>query len=285
MKKYFTGEIYLFGEKPQKDNFQIDVPFVDQTNASDEVLINLPNSDMKVSSQEKIEILKKDIPFEMIEIIKNNYISVENQKKLYQEIEDDYLSLQDTLVWGKTVPTYLELSNTLWLAYKCLEGIKSQSYTNRLATQSLIWVENDSIKGMISRQYKYYASKKMFKDDTTRKEKAISFVLSFLRKDAGYKIPKYLGVIQSIQEYVYKSHGITPGDYSFFAALLENGQANENLNVLVDLGIPTSAIKKISKKIPENLETDQQVIQYIKKNMNNLGNNLDQYEINLINRI
>ncbi|MBZ2405767.1 DEAD/DEAH box helicase [Liquorilactobacillus hordei] len=285
MKKYFTGEIYLFGERPQKDNFQIDVPFVEQTNASDEVLINLPNSDMKDSSQEKIEILKKTIPFQMIEIIKNNYISVEGQKKLYQEIENDYLDLQDKLVWKKTVPTYLELSKTLWLVYKCLEDTKSQRYTNGLASQSLIWVESDSIKGMISRQYSYYVKQKKFKDDTARKERAISFVLSFIRKEAGYKIPKYLGVIQSIQEYVYKSHGITPGDYSFFAALLENGQANENLNVLVDLGIPTSAIKKISKKIPENLETDQQVIQYIKKNMNDLSNKLDPYEIELINRI
>ncbi|MFT8823765.1 DEAD/DEAH box helicase, partial [Liquorilactobacillus satsumensis] len=45
LKKYFTGEVYLFGEAPEKNNFQIDVPFVEQANASDEVLINLPNSD------------------------------------------------------------------------------------------------------------------------------------------------------------------------------------------------------------------------------------------------
>lgn len=284
MKKYFTGEVYLFGEKPEKNDFKIDVPFVEQTNASDEVLINLPYSEMKEDSQKRIEILKGNIPTELIEIIKNNYVSVDEQKQLYQEIEKNYLVLADKLVWKNPIPSYQELSYTLGLVYKHLDGV-SLKYTNMLAAQSLIWVGNSSMKNMVSRQYNFYTKSSSFKDETTRREKAISFVLSFLRKEAGYRIPKYLGVIQTIQEYVYQNHQMVPGDYTFFSALLENGQANENLNMLVDLGVPTSAIKKISAGVPKDFETDQQVIKYIKKNIDRFSSKLDQYEINLINRL
>ena len=43
MGKYYTGNVYLFNEELQPEEFSIDVPFVDQNNISDEILFNIPD--------------------------------------------------------------------------------------------------------------------------------------------------------------------------------------------------------------------------------------------------
>lgn len=78
MGHYFTGNVFLFNEEPDLENFIIDVPSIDQNEVSDEILVNIP--DMDVVDMERKEQLNYDIDMELQTIIKNNLISVRGQK-------------------------------------------------------------------------------------------------------------------------------------------------------------------------------------------------------------
>lgn len=75
MGKYYTGNVYLFNEELQPEEFSIDVPFVDQNNISDEILFNIPDEFVKDKSRK--ELLVSEIPHDLQIIIRNNLISVE----------------------------------------------------------------------------------------------------------------------------------------------------------------------------------------------------------------
>ncbi|MGF2146432.1 DEAD/DEAH box helicase [Vagococcus fluvialis] len=297
MNKYFTGEVFIFGHIPTEEYFQIDVPFVEQKNISNEILINLDENEVKEENSERLNDLKKDIPEELLDIMKKNIINITGQKKLYRYLDENYKELHSKLAWGN-IPNFNQLSETLFLAYRFLENENTnQKYTNMLAARFLSVISSTSLKKVIANQYdfqydvdiKNYLKKgqelnedALNKIDKRATEKAIKDILSFVRKDAGYTIPKLLNVLQSIQEYVYTKHNLQFGDYGYFSASLENEQVDERLRMLIDFGVPTSAIKSISKLIPSNLENDEDIINYINNNFENVTQNLIIYEKQLL---
>jgi hypothetical protein len=94
-----------------------------------------------------------------------------------------------------------------------------------------------------------------------------------------YKVPKWLSVINEIQRFVCVEYGLRAGNYIFYANLIENDFLRENLAILAEYGIPSSAIRKLEKQIPEDLDQDN-VLDYIRDNRINESNDLLEYEKN-----
>lgn len=285
MNRYFTGEVYIFGSIPKKEEFQIDVPFVEQNKISDEVLVNLDEYEIKEKNLLRLGELLEDIPEDLMTIFKKNTININGQKNLYSYLERNYRELHSILFWNRGIPTFELLAKTLNLAYRFLEDKESERYARMQATLSLKVVNSSSLKNAIIGQIEYKLKKSDSSDIEEITEKVISDVLSFIRKDAGYKIPKLLNVIQTIQQYVFQKHELPAGDYSYFAASLENEQVDGRLRMLVDFGVPSSAIKKISKAIPVELESEDRVLNYIKNNFQEVSKNLIYYEKKLLAEI
>ncbi|MNQ62457.1 hypothetical protein D3C85_768020 [compost metagenome] len=80
-----------------------------------------------------------------------------------------------------------------------------------------------------------------------------------------YKIPKWLSVMNEIQKLVCYERGLRPGNYRIYANLIENDFLQDNLSILGEYGIPSSALRKLEKLVPKNLSEDA-VINYIKEN-------------------
>ena len=72
-------------------------------------------------------------------------------------------------------------------------------------------------------------------------------------------------------------HNKKAGSYTYFVQQLENDFIPDNLSILSEFGIPTSAIRKIANLIPQNLSEDA-TIEYIKKHKSALTRLLLQYE-------
>jgi hypothetical protein len=49
---------------------------------------------------------------------------------------------------------------------------------------------------------------------------------------------------------------LKPGNYRFYASQIENDFVRENLSILLEYGIPRSAINKLEKYIPIDLNED-----------------------------
>ena len=59
---------------------------------------------------------------------------------------------------------------------------------------------------------------------------------------------------------------------------LENDFIRENLSILIEFGIPSNAVRRLEKIIPANLSEDE-VIEFIKKNRSNMKEYLLPYEM------
>lgn len=110
-------------------------------------------------------------------------------------------------------------------------------------------------------------------------EKAIKDSLSFIRNDAGFKIPKLLNVLQSIQEYVYRERNIVPMDYLYFSASLENNNDDFRLSFLVYFQV---LLKKISPHIPQYLKSKGEIMIFINENKERFSDILAEYEKGLL---
>lgn len=274
MNQHFTGKVYLFIEEPESEHFVIDVPIIDQDEVSDEILINIPDIDVK--DKDRIAELNSDIDDALKEIIKDNLISVKGQKQLYNHILENYGTLS-YLRW-RNIPTYEQLWQTLYLGYKYLKSNDNPSFARLKATTALKIV-NKSVKQVISEQKDYYV-KQNIRDP---ENEAIDFVLRFQRSDASFEIPKLLAVVESIQKFVFEKVGIKEyGDYSMFSSMLENDQIDEQLQFLIDYGVPSSAIKKIHRDVSSEIDGDFAVMQYIRDNRSTIYPKLLSYEQNLL---
>lgn len=274
MGHYFTGNVFLFNEEPELENFTIDVPSIDQKEVSDEILVNIPNED--VIDKERKEQLNFEIDNELQTIIKENLISIRGQKALYKFILDHYDQL-DYLKWS-SIPDYNQLWQTLYLGYKFLKGIDNERWMTNKAVTALKLV-NLPLPQVINEQKNYF-EKKHKKDPLNF---AIDSILKFQRTEANFEIPKVLAVIESIQKYVFRIKGIKNfGDYTFFASILENEKVDERFQFLIDYGVPSSAIKKISEIVPKEIEGDSNIVKYLKSNIDNIDHILLSYEKTLI---
>lgn len=274
MGHHFTGNVYLFNEELEAEQFVIDVPSIDQKEVSDEILVNIPDQD--VIDKSRKEELIAEIDEELEEIIKKNLVSVVGQKKLYNFIKENYGEL-DYMKW-RSIPNYEQLWRTLHLGYMFLESNSNEGYAKSIAVSSLDLVNLSLPQAILKLKRRYEKN-----SEKNLTNKAIDDVLKFQKNEAKFKIPKILAVVESIQKYAFEQKDISDyGDYTFFSALLENEKIDERFQFLIDYGVPSSAIKKMSKIVPGDINTDTDIISFIKNNFSNIELVLITYEKNLL---
>lgn len=276
MGQYYTGNVYVFNEELKPENFVIDVPVIDQIDVSDEILINIPDKDIR--DCKRVTELKENLDDEVQEIIKRNLISVSGQKELYKYLEEECSSL-DYLKWNQ-MPSYEQLWQTIHLGYRFLSNNNNLAWAQKTAVTALDLVKLP-LKEVIEKNATYLEGEKK-KDPINA---SIYETLNFQREYANFKIPKLLAVIESIQKYVFQKHNHEKyGEYSYFAARLENDKVPERLQFLADYGVPSSAIIKLNKMIPPKIDSDQALLNYIRENKISIENNLISYEKNLLSK-
>ena len=84
----------------------------------------------------------------------------------------------------------------------------------------------------------------MWKKKTEILDAAIQSTFQIVRHWFQYKVPKWIGVVNSIQEYICEGVEKKPGNYSYYAKLIENEGIPENIALLLEYNIPASTIKK-----------------------------------------
>ena len=274
MMKYYTGNIFYFDNPPERKDEFIDIPVVDQDLQS-EILLNIDENDLKQSKLEDFQKLVEGVPEDLIEIFKNNYYDVEKQKSLFKYLISNGEQL-DVLNWSTPMPDYDVLSETFRIINEGLigKGGAAHRYTAKKCQQII----NNNLSSAIQTelQHLYNKEENSYKGREELLNEAISNIFSFIKNQAKYEIPKVLSILQSIVNYIQKSDS---ADYSLFIAKLEHEGVDENLSVLLDFGVPSSALRKI--RIPRDVEA----IDYVKENLELLSNRLLNYEIAKLSQI
>lgn len=278
MMIHYTGRVFNFNPIPQKEIIEVDIPFFDQNPISDEVLINLERNDVQEQWKVKYDSFD-EIPSELKSIIKRNGVSIEGQLKIYKDIYSDFDTNYKYICWSG-YPSYEQLKFIFNLAWNNL--IKNGETTSPMTCPKLIKMTfdygiNKSIKVLISDSYKYKRKTLSNPSNEEILDLCIAETYQILKHWFSYKVPKWLSVINSIQHYVCSNKGCSPGDYSFYSNEIENEFIPHNLNILMEYGIPNSAIKKMANNIPSDIK-DEEIIRYIDKHKLYMLDDLIKYE-------
>ncbi|PYZ96629.1 helicase-like protein [Alteribacter lacisalsi] len=250
MKKHYVGDIYSFYSPPTEQDKEVDFPWYTQNDVSDEILIQLSDSDLKTTSIKQIEeyTSQKVLPLDVIQ--QNSNISVSGQINLAKEIESNVTYYQSHLSWTG-IPKYKSLEVTCCLMWDHIVKPSHYIFTGRQLTFFINKYKqvNSHIPTFIDT---------LMKRNAIDADKAVQQMSSIVKNWFEYKFPKYLMALDRIQKSVFEKHGIVPGDYKYFSSSIESAFCHPSLAALQEFGLPISVLKKLEKILP-SLAKDQEV--------------------------
>lgn len=257
---HYTGNIYNFNPIPENTQIIIDIPFFEQNPISNEVLIQLEENEVIDTESDQYKSIA-DIPHLEKEVIKNNGVVVFGQKNIIEIIRQDISSKYHLISWNN-YPTKEQLEYVLGLAWNNLRKpteTGGQMTLRALVTVTQIYGYNQSIWNLVENTLSYLKRlpRNSDKTESELRDEAIMQSFQTLKHWFEYKVPKWLSVLNSIQQFVCNESGLRAGNYSYFSNLIENDFLRENLTILSEFGIPNSAIRKLEKLIPDNISQDE----------------------------
>jgi hypothetical protein len=257
---HYIGKIYNFNPVPENKQVAIDIPFFEQNPISDEVLINLEANEVKEINRQQSQRIE-NLPQVEREIIKQNGVQVFGQKNIIETIRLDLPNKYHLVSWNR-FPTTEQLQYVLSLAWNNLlkpnESVMPMTL-NGLVTVTQIYGYNQSVGNLINNNFSYFKTLAAYSNlsDNEIMDEAIRSSFQVLKHWLEYKVPKWLSVINSIQEFICLEKGLRPGNYSYFSNLIENDFLRENMILLSEFGIPSSAIRKLEQIIPANISQEE----------------------------
>ena len=266
MMVHYIGNIYNFNPEPPIENMIVDIPFFEQDPVSDEVLININYKDIRDKNSNQYKELES-IPEDIKQLVRNNGVSIKGQIEVLRILEKDIENKYNLVSWSG-FPTYEQLNYVLSLAWD--NFINMGETTKPMTIKKLIKVTFDygndfNINRLVNENFSYLKSKNNGKTNIELLDNAIQQSFQILKHWFQYKVPKWLSVINNLQEFICNKKDIKPGNYIFYANQIENEFIRDNLSVLYEYGVPSSAIRKLADKIPSDIDEDK-VIEYIKNN-------------------
>lgn len=290
MMEHYIGRIFNFCQIPQQDTIVIDIPFYEQDPKilTDEILIHIKEDDVKQQVRNRYEQINS-LPTDLLKVIKQNGVSVDGQVRVYNKLVHD-IKLENSLqnIQWSQLPTWEQMNYILQVAENNLFNFEGKKGV--FSVKQLAWYLNEyrTKKNVIDIVNDIYVERiKSIKNLTRdRKEKyydeAVEMAFHLYRHWFQFTVPKAFRVVDSIQRIICKKRNIKPGSYSFFVQQLENDFIRDNLSILVEFGIPSSAVRRLEKVIPSNLSEDE-VINFIRCNRNELNKVLLPYECERLN--
>ena len=287
MMEHYIGNVYSFVRQPEKKEFIVDFPFVEQDKdvLTDEILINIERKDVKSQVKERYEALNR-YPDDLKKILKINGTNINGQMAIYYALEKDINNKRDWITWSQ-----MPSSDAMMYVLSLAEGnIFEFDKHGVISVKQLVMLldtyrSKKTIMALVNHNKQYALQKRKSIPSEEQlmaiNDNAIETAFHVYRHWFQFKVPKAFRVVDSLQRYVCEKHGIKPGSYSYFVQQLENDFVPESLSILTEYGIPNTTILKISEVIPKNLLEDD-VIEFIKKNRTEVYSILSPYEIERI---
>lgn len=312
LMQHYSGTIINLKKPPQKSNYIVEIPLIKQNPISDEILVNIPESDIKDIGHNRNRYNNfKQLDSELQEILKRNAVSISGQLKILRQLQYDIESNNPYLL------SLIKWTGIDGLLYKRLEYIFNLCWDNLSENneselpRSQKWIVNktagycfnNSLGKLIDEELAYrikdYCNKneesyisinQALKSHPEQIQNIIdtTFEVMFkLQKNwFQYKIPKWINVVDSLQKYILNKKQQQAGNYLYVSEMIENGFINNNLRILFEYGVPESAILKIQQVYIKDifLLAEEEVINFIKKNRESIFSILTKYECDTLVR-
>lgn len=267
MMIHYIGKVYNFNPPIAKlENMIVDIPFFQQSPIKDEVLIHLDSNEVIDKTTEQYKKINQ-INNKEKQLFKKNGVLVDGQKIILDILRKDIDSKRKLIVWTG-YPNWEELEYIFSLGWNYLLKSTETTYPmtlKKLTKLTLDYGIKQDIHYLIKSNVKFFETQAKYANSTKSEilDEAIRDAFNILRHWFQYKIPKILRTVHSLQEFVCEEKGIKSGNYSYYADRIESDFIRDNLSILLEYGIPKSAIKKIEEYIQKDINEDE-VIRIVK---------------------
>jgi hypothetical protein len=242
MFKHFVGRVFLFNPAPQDALPDIEIPVMSQpADTPVELLLAIEAEDLTPSSRARIQrYLDQDVL--SVDVLRANAgVDLDAQLALAKAFARDPEGWSNQISW-RGFPQYEQLLAVTNLMFEHFSPVARRWGAWSAAQLTLlIWrsFNNATPHDLILQQLPYAASRGASVDDV------VLSVLTFQRSGLTFGFPKYLRVVDSVQEAVLGRAGVRTGDYSQFAAAAEAGFLPAPLAALDEYGLPLEVAGKL----------------------------------------
>ena len=257
MFHHFVGRVFLFSAPPQDDLPFVDVPLVNQgEDTPDSFLIHLEDDFLVDESKLRMRALHNSA-YLSIEVMRSNSgIDPSAQIELAKEIHQNFDHLR-MLSW-RGFPDYEQLKfscELIWRFFTTGRKFGGVSSGSQLAFRIDRLSKARSVKKLIF--------KELATQDEPDADAAVEDVLDFTRTWAAFHFPRYLMALDRIQREVFERGKLAfsgkPGDYSAFAASVENLFTSSGLVALDEYGIPLQIAEQLGPFLGNHDTVDEAI--------------------------
>lgn len=246
MFKHFIGRVFLFNAPPDDDLPDIEIPAISQPpDTPTGLLLAMDEEDLTEESRARIQpyLEQETLPVEVLR--KNTSINLDAQLALAEELGRDPQKWSERLAW-RGFPKYHDLEAVCDLLYEYFSSaaVRWGVWTPGQLTL-MIWrsYKGDRPRKLIDHQFEYE------KNHGVSIDEVILSVLTFQRSGLTFGFPKYLRVVNDIQQAVLGRAGVRYSDFQPFAAAAENAFLGSALAALDEYGLPMEVARKLANAL------------------------------------
>jgi len=251
MFQHFVGKVYLFNAPPQDDLPFVDVPLINQSPTTpDSLLVQLEDIDLTDESRARMVELKKNSDLSLELIRSNSGIDPSAQLRLAAEIRSNGSKYFPLLRWTG-FPDYDQLEAVCTLIWNFF--VQSSRMGGVYSAKQLSF-RIDRLRK--ARSVRKLILNELAQQDSPDADAAVEDVLDFVRTWASFHFPRYLMALDRIQREIFEPWTGVAGNYSAYAASVENLFSSSGLVALDEYGIPLQVAEKISANLGDHSTVD-----------------------------
>ena len=313
LMEHYVGRIINLHNPPQCEETHVDFPFFEQNPIATEVLVNLDESEIKDINNNIArykEFREKDPVLQ--EILIRNGVSIEGQETILQKLFADLAipAQRELIIWsnidGKLYKRLDYIFDLCWETLSTEEERKSFGPKGWVVNKIVGNCYRTSVNKMIEKEIEYRAEElaenkkieftsvdemfRLFPEEMQEKtDNIIERIFALQKNWLQYRAPKWINVVDSLQKYATQKLGLRSGDYSYVAEMIENEFVQSSLRILLEYGVPLSAVQKIQiilqmHGVNTNKITEDKAVEIISAHREDIRPYLSIYEMEILNR-
>ena len=263
MFKYFVGNVFIFGQRPEPQLPFIDIPIMTQSEYISNSMLLQISDELTDENKTKISHLLEQSILPIYILKKHQGIPPERLLEFANALIQHHTAWYRNMRWEGIYPTSFQLQHLSMIMFnyfgvnRMSSSVRSYKHLNN-RLRSIIQLESD--KSLIEKEFNY-----RFRNNSEYTvDEAVQTIFDFKRNLIGYNLPKIILAINDIQEYIFRGKGYFDyGNYEAFAYSLESFYEIPAITTLEEFGIPFEISKKISERI--NLTSDDDIDSTIDK--------------------
>lgn len=256
MGVHYVGRVYLFNDKPKEQLPSVDIPALSQPeDAPASLLLGLPPDDLTPRSRARLDEVIEASTVSEATLRANVGIDPERQIAAANAIDLNINHYAPLLAWKGPSPTYDELkavSELIWTQLNAGSGAHGARSARQLTQRIHRLRDAPSVRALVDDQ----STSEYARERGLTATEIVDDVLDFLRGWATFNFPRLLMVLDRIAREVLSRRGRKTGDFSVFAANVENLFLPAPLLALEEYGLPRQAGVKMRAQVASDGDID-----------------------------